>query len=66
MRGIDVNGKRKNTFDPCEWGGEYCEGSAWQNSFAVYHDVNGLAELYGEKENLCKKIDELFETPPVR
>ena len=51
-------------FDPCIWGGEYTEGSAWQNSFFVPHDIEGLAELYGGREALIKKLDELFETPP--
>ncbi|MBR3620185.1 MAG: glycoside hydrolase family 92 protein, partial [Clostridia bacterium] len=40
------------------------EGSAWQNSFAVPHDIEGLVELYGGKEKLIEKIDELFATPP--
>ena len=52
-------------FDPFDWGGEYTEGSAWQSSFAVPHDIEGLAELYGGKEELIKKLDELFSTPPV-
>ena len=51
-------------FDPCAWGGEYTEGSAWQNSFAVPHDIEGLSELYGGKKALSAKLDELFATPP--
>ncbi len=64
MRGRDTQGQMAENFDPCVWGGEYTEGSAWQNSFAVPHDVEGLAELYGGREALVKKLDELFETPP--
>lgn len=64
MRGKDENGNITDDFDPCIWGGDYTEGSAWQNSFAVPHDIDGLAELYGGKENLRAKLDELFATPP--
>lgn len=64
MRGRDKNGRMAEFFDPCSWGGEYTEGSAWQNSFFVPHDIEGLAELYGGKEALVAKLDELFETPP--
>jgi putative alpha-1,2-mannosidase len=46
------------------WGRDYTEGSAWQNSFAVPHDIEGLAELYGGKDKLIAKIDELFATEP--
>jgi len=64
MRGLDTQGKPADFFDPCTWGGEYTEGSAWQNSFAVPHDVEGMAELHGGKEALIAKLDELFSTPP--
>lgn len=64
MRGKDKNGEMADNFDPCIWGGEYTEGSAWQNSFFVPHDVKGLAELYGGKEKLLAKLDELFATEP--
>ncbi|MBQ8884753.1 MAG: GH92 family glycosyl hydrolase [Clostridia bacterium] len=60
----DSSGKFKPDFNPIEWGGEYCEGSAWQNAFAVYHDVEGLADCYGGKEKFKEKLDELFSTPP--
>ena len=64
MRGKDVHGNMAQEFDPCTWGGEYTEGSAWQNSFAVPHDVQGLADLYGGKDAFITKLDELFSTPP--
>ncbi len=64
MRGRDAKGKMAENFDPCVWGGEYTEGSAWQNSFAVPHDIEGLAELHGGREALIAKLDELFATPP--
>ncbi len=64
MRGRDTEGKMAEFFDPVTWGGEYTEGSAWQNSFAVPHDVEGLAELHGGREALVAKLDELFTTAP--
>ena len=63
MRGRDREGRMQEHFDPYVWGGEYTEGSAWQNSFFVPHDIEGLAELYGGKEHLIRKLDELFEAP---
>ena len=64
MRGKDENGNfRDEVFNPYSWGRDYTEGSAWQNSFGVYHDIEGLNELYGGK--LCEKIDELMDAPPI-
>lgn len=65
MRAKDKNGHFKEEFDPYEWGGENCEGSFWQNSFSVYHDIEGLAVLYGGKGQLCRKLDELFAASPI-
>lgn len=64
MRAKDKKGNFRPDFTPIGWGRDYTEGSAWQNSFAVPHDIEGLAELYGGKEKLIEKIDELFATPP--
>lgn len=64
MRGKYSDGRFKENFDQFYWGGDYTEGSAWQSSFAVPHDIDGLAELYGGKEKLIEKLDELFATPP--
>lgn len=64
MRAKDKNGKFRPDFTPIGWGRDYTEGSAWQNSFAVPHDMEGLAKLYGGKDKLIAKIDELFATPP--
>jgi predicted alpha-1,2-mannosidase len=67
MRAKDSNGKFIEPFDPLlsEHGfdGQYIEGTAWQHSFFVPHDVEGLAKLYGGKENLVKKLDDLFMAP---
>ena len=65
MRGRDEEGKMSEDFDPCIWGGDYTEGSAWQNSFWVPHDIEGLCDLYGGKDAFIRKLDELFSEPPV-
>ncbi len=65
MRGKDSGGACRSVFDPYAWGGEYTEGSAWQNSFAVYHDLEGLAQLHGGREQLQAKLDALFSSEPI-
>ncbi|WP_165957980.1 GH92 family glycosyl hydrolase [Segetibacter sp. 3557_3] len=66
MRAKDSSGKFISPFDPLlsEHGfeGQYVEGTAWQHSFFVPHDVQGLAKLYGGKERLVAKLDTLFST----
>ncbi|MBQ3590708.1 MAG: GH92 family glycosyl hydrolase [Clostridia bacterium] len=64
MRGRDEDGNMAPDFDPLRWGGEYTEGCAWQSTFAVPHDIQGLAELYGGVDKLTAKLDELFATKP--
>ena len=39
---------------------EYTEGNAWQHSWFVPHDVQGLINLHGGNENFVKKLDSLF------
>lgn len=64
MRAKNKKGEFRPDFTPFGWGRDYTEGSAWQTSFAVPHDIEGLAELYGGREKLIEKIDELFAAPP--
>jgi predicted alpha-1,2-mannosidase len=64
MRAKNSNGKFVEPFDPIfsEHGfdGQYVEGTAWQHSFFVPHDVSGFASLYGSKKKLVEKLDALF------
>ena len=64
MRAKHRNGSFRADFSPTGWGRDYTEGSAWQNSFAVPHDVEGLAALYGSRDAFLQKLNELFETAP--
>ena len=64
MRAKNSLGKFIEPFDPLlsEHGfdGQYVEGTAWQHSFFVPHDVSGLAKLFGGEQKIVKKMDELF------
>lgn len=60
MRGRGKDGKWLEPFDPYEWGGPYCEGNAWHYNWSVFHDVQGLIDLYGSNEAFTAKIDSVF------
>ncbi|KAA2259412.1 glycoside hydrolase family 92 protein [Solihabitans fulvus] len=49
-------------FDPRVWGNDYTETDAWNMAFSVPQDGQGLANLYGGKDKLGKKLDEFFGT----
>ncbi|QQE11638.1 GH92 family glycosyl hydrolase [Planctomycetota bacterium] len=54
-----------NVYDSMyQWGGAYIEGSAWQHSFSVPHDINGFAELVGGKDKLADCIQMMMHLPP--
>lgn len=55
-------------FDPL-WVGvspfrHFTESSAWQYLWHVAHDVQGLINLMGGRENFISKLDSLFAMPP--
>jgi predicted alpha-1,2-mannosidase len=64
MRSKDENGKMRDDFTQFDWGWDYTEGGPWQNSFTVPHDTLGLASLFGGRQGLINKLDQLFDTPP--
>lgn len=64
MRARDRNGEFRPDFDPYTWGRDYTESSAFQPSFFVPHDLDGLVDLYGGKEGFIQKLDELFAAEP--
>lgn len=65
MRAKDRQGIFRPDFNKFRWGLDYTEGCAYQNSFSVYHDFEGLARLYGDDADFIRKINEIFETPPL-
>lgn len=64
FRSKNSEGKFVEPFDPLlsEHGfeGQYIEGTAWQHSFFVPHDLPGFAQLHGGKKKLIQKLDNLF------
>ncbi|MDE5635247.1 MAG: GH92 family glycosyl hydrolase, partial [Muribaculaceae bacterium] len=63
MRGKDKDGRWIEPFDPMEWGGPYCEGNAWHYNWSVFHDIQGLVDLYGGEEAFVSKLDSVFTLP---
>lgn len=66
MRGRNSDSSWVVPFDPLKishagtGGGDYTEGNAWQYTWHVQHDVNGLIELIGGDERFVEKLDSLF------
>lgn len=63
MRGLDSKGKWRTPFSPRasnHRNDDYCEGTAWQWTWFVPHDVEGLVSLMGGKEAFIGKLDSLF------
>ena len=60
MRPKNTDGSFKEPFDPLAWDNDYTESSAWQATFAVPHDLKGLAECMGGDDQLLRQLDALF------
>ena len=52
-----------NAFDPLVWGGPYTEGNAWHYVWSVFHDVQGLINLFGSDEAFIAKLDSVWSQP---
>ncbi|WP_206853859.1 GH92 family glycosyl hydrolase [Candidatus Enterococcus mangumiae] len=65
MRSKDLSGQFRPDFSPTSWGTDYAEGSAWQSSFAVFHDFAGLIEVHGGKQAFENKLVELCNQAPT-
>ena len=65
LRGKSKNGKEfHEPFDPKSSNHiedtDYTEGNAWQHSWYVLHDVEGLIALHGRKESFALMVEQLF------
>ena len=63
MRGVDSEGNWRTPFNPKasnHRNDDYCEGNAWQWTWFVPHDVEGLVELMGGEDAFVGKLDSLF------
>ena len=69
MRGRDAKGNWRTPFDPVKLnhgehsGYDYTEGNAWQYTWHVQHDPEGLIALMGGKAATVKKLNTLFTLP---
>lgn len=63
MRGLDSKGEWREPFNPRasnHRNDDYCEGNAWQWTWFVPHDIEGLVALMGGEEAFVGKLDSLF------
>ena len=71
MRPRNADGTWKSPFNPSDVGhaessgGDYTEGNAWQYTWHVQHDVDGLIELFGGEQPFLDKLDSVFTTKLV-
>ena len=60
MRGVDSKGAFLEPFNPYHSkhrSDEYCEGNAWQYTWLVPHDFEGLAECFASTKEFDRHID---------
>lgn len=65
MRGLDSKGNFIEPFNPSysnHMNSPYVEGNAWQWTWFVPHDVDGLIHLMGGKDKFEQNLDHLFNT----
>lgn len=63
VRGVSSDGKFRpnlNPFESVHRENDYAEGNAWQYTWLVPHDIQGLMSLFGSKEAFVSKLDSLF------
>ncbi|MEW5984513.1 MAG: GH92 family glycosyl hydrolase [Acidobacteriota bacterium] len=67
MRGRLAGGGWRAPFSPTSSGvgqDDFTEGNAWQYTWFVPHDVQGLIDLIGGRTAFVKKLDAFFEQSP--
>lgn len=65
VRGKFADGSWRTPFDPnatTHREDDYCEGNAWQYTWLVPQDLDGIVSLFGSKAETVKHLDELFST----
>lgn len=63
LRGKNSAGMFQEPFDPFNSAhreDNYCEGNAWQYTWLVPHDIDGLMACFGGKDAFLSKLDSLF------
>ena len=64
FRGKNTDGSIATPFNPfrsTHRQDDYCEGNAWQYTWLVPEDVEGLIGLFGSESAFVKKLDSLFQ-----
>jgi predicted alpha-1,2-mannosidase len=65
MRGKNIDGTFQKPFNPFKWGDAFTEGNSWHYTWSVFHDIQGLIDLMGGKQNFVKMLDSVFVLPPI-
>ena len=64
MRGRNADGSWQSPFIIDAWGGNFIEGSAWQWTWSVLHDPQGLINLMGGDKAFVAKLDSFITAIP--
>ncbi|MCM1483166.1 MAG: GH92 family glycosyl hydrolase [Muribaculaceae bacterium] len=65
IRGRLADKSWRTPFDPTSSNhraDDYCEGNAWQYTWLVPHDIEGLQNCFGSREAALARLDSLFTT----
>ncbi|KAL7712620.1 hypothetical protein QTN25_009796 [Entamoeba marina] len=54
-----------DSFDQYRWGNPFVEGNALHYKFSVLHDIQGIINMYKDKEEFAEQIDELFNLQSI-
>ena len=65
MRGRNEDGTFQSPFRPDKWGDAFTEGCSWHYTWSVFQDPAGLAKLFGSRDKMAKRLDEVFTTRPT-
>ena len=65
MRGKNQDGTFQSPFNPLKWGDAFTEGNSWHYTWSVFHDVQGLVDLMGGKDEFVAQLDSVFAVPPI-
>ncbi|MDO8971815.1 MAG: GH92 family glycosyl hydrolase, partial [Saprospiraceae bacterium] len=65
MRGRNEDGSFQSPFSPFKWGDAFTEGNSWHYTWSVFHDVQGLIDLMGGKQEFVTMMDSVFTVPPI-
>ena len=65
MRGKNEDGTFQTPFRPDKWGDAFTEGSSWHWTWCVFHDPQGLANLFGGRQKMADRLDEMFVAAPT-